>query len=152
MLKAKDIMTGDVITVKPDTTIEDLARLLMKHQINGTPVVDDNGNLKGVVTENDLISKNSRLHIPTIFRLFDAFIPLGASRLEVEIKKMAAFAVGDICTRDVITVDDETSVEEIATIMTEKKIHLLPVLKEGKLIGIIGKKDLIRGMAGEASG
>jgi CBS domain-containing protein len=145
-------MTGDVITVKPDTTIEDLARLLMKHQINGTPVVDDNGNLKGVVTENDLISKNSRLHIPTIFRLFDAFIPLGASRLEVEIKKMAAFAVGDICTRDVITVDDETSVEEIATIMTEKKIHLLPVLKEGKLIGIIGKKDLIRGMAGEASG
>ena len=152
MLKAKDIMTRDVITVKPDTTIEDLARLLMKHQINGTPVVDDNGNLKGVVTENDLISKNSRLHIPTIFRLFDAFIPLGASRLEVEIKKMAAFAVGDICTRDVITVDDETSVEEIATIMTEKKIHLLPVLKEGKLIGIIGKKDLIRGMAGEASG
>jgi CBS-domain-containing membrane protein len=152
MLKAKDIMTRDVITVKPDTTIEDLARLLMKHQINGTPVVDDNGNLKGVVTENDLISKNSRLHIPTIFRLFDAFIPLGASRLEVEIKKMAAFAVGDICTRDMITVDDETSVEEIATIMTEKKIHLLPVLKEGKLIGIIGKKDLIRGMAGEASG
>jgi CBS-domain-containing membrane protein len=152
MLKAKDIMTRDVITVKPDTTIEDLARLLMKHQINGTPVVDDNGNLKGVVTENDLISKNSRLHIPTIFRLFDAFIPLGASRLEVEIKKMAAFAVDDICTRDMITVDGETSVEEIATIMTEKKIHLLPVLKEGKLIGIIGKKDLIRGMAGEASG
>jgi CBS-domain-containing membrane protein len=152
MLKAKDIMTRDVITVKPTTSIEDLARLLMKHQINGTPVVDDNGNLKGVVTENDLISKNSRLHIPTIFRLFDAFIPLGASRLEVEIKKMAAFAVDDICTRDMITVDDETSVEEIATIMTEKKIHLLPVLKEGKLIGIIGKKDLIRGMAGEASG
>jgi CBS domain-containing protein len=65
---------------------------------------------------------------------------------------MAAFAVDDICTRDMITVDGETSVEEIATIMTEKKIHLLPVLKEGKLIGIIGKKDLIRGMAGEASG
>ena len=152
MLKATDIMTKDVITVKPTTSIEDLARLLMRHQINSTPVVDDNGNLKGVVTENDLISKNSRLHIPTIVRLFDAFIPLGTSRLEVEIKKMAAYTVGDICTRDVITVDDETSVEEIATIMTEKKIHLLPVLKEGKLIGIIGKKDLIRGMAGEASG
>jgi CBS-domain-containing membrane protein len=152
MLKAKDIMTKDVITVKPTTSIEDLARLLMRHQINGTPVVDDNGNLKGVVTENDLISKNSRLHIPTIVRLFDAFIPLGTSRLEVEIKKMAAYMVGDICTRDVITVDDETSVEEIATIMTEEKIHLLPVLKEGKLIGIIGKKDIIRGMAGEASG
>ncbi len=152
MLKAKDIMTRDVIIVKPDTTIEDLARLFMRHQINGTPVVDDNGNLTGIVTENDLISKNSRLHIPTIVRLFDAFIPLGTSRLEVEIKKMAAFTVGDICTRDVTTIDEETSVEDIATIMTEGKIHILPVLKEGKLIGIIGKKDIIRGMTSEASG
>jgi CBS-domain-containing membrane protein len=152
MLKAKDIMTRDVIIVKPDTTIEDLARLFMRHQINGTPVVDDNGNLTGIVTENDLISKNSRLHIPTIVRLFDAFIPLGTSRLEVEIKKMAAFTVGDICTRDVTTIDDETSVEDIATIMTEEKIHILPVLKEGKLIGIVGKKDLIRSMTSEASG
>lgn len=152
MLKAKAIMTRDVITVKPDTTIEELAHILIKHQIHGTPVVDDNGNLTAIVTENDLISKNSKLHIPTILRLFDAFIPLGTSRLEVEIKKMAAFTVNDICTRDVTTIDDETSVEDIATIMTEEKIHLLPVLKEGKLIGIVGKKDLIRGMASEASG
>jgi CBS domain-containing protein len=148
MRKAKDIMTRDVITVKPDTTMEELARMLMKYQINGTPVVDDNGNLKGIVTENDLISKNSRLHIPTILRLFDAFIPLGTSKLEVEIKKMAASTVGEICTKDVITINDETPVEDIATIMTEKKIHLLPVLKEGKLVGIIGKKDIIKGIAG----
>jgi CBS-domain-containing membrane protein len=152
MRKAKDIMTRDVITVKTDTTIEDFARILMKYQINGTPVVDDNGNLKGIVTENDLISKNSRLHIPTILRLFDAFIPLGTSRLEVEIKKMAASTVAEICTRDVTTIDEETSVEDIATIMTEKKIHLLPVLKEGKLVGILGKKDIIKSIAGEAPG
>ena len=151
MLKATDIMTRDVITVKPDTTIEELARILIRYQITGVPVVDDNGNLKGIVTENDLISKNSRLHIPTILRLFDAFIPLGKSRLEMEIKKMAAYTVDDICTREVITIESETSVEDIATIMTEKKIHLLPVLKEGRLIGIIGKKDLIRSIAGEAS-
>ena len=151
MLKAKDIMTRDVITVKPTTTIEDLARTLMEHQISGTPVVDDNGKLKGVVTENDLISKNSRLHIPTILRLFDAFIPLGTSRLELEIKRMAASTAGDICIKEVVTVDDEASVEYIATLMTEKKLHLLPVLKGGKVIGIIGKKDLIRAIAGETS-
>src|SRR4030042_2919893 len=151
MLKAKDIMTSDVIKTKPDTTLEDLARALMRHQINGMPVVDDNGNLIGIVTENDLISKNSRLHIPTILRLFDAYIPLGTSRLESGIKKMAATNVGDICTKDVITVKDETSVEDIATIMTEKKIHLLPVLKEGKLVGIIGKNNIIRVIAGGAS-
>ncbi len=151
MLKAKDIMTKDVVTVKTDTTIEELARILMRHRISGTPVVDEQGNLKGIVTENDLISKNSRLHIPTILRLFDAYIPLGTSRLEDEIKRMTALTVDEICSKDVITVDEETSVEYIATLMTEKKIHLLPVLKEGKIVGIIGKKDFIRGVADEAS-
>jgi CBS-domain-containing membrane protein len=151
MLKAKDIMTKDVITVKPATTVEDFARILMKHGISGAPVVDDNENLMGMVTENDLIRKNSRLHIPTVLRLFDAFITIGTSKLEVEIKKMASSTVGEICTKNVITVSDETSMEDVATTMTEKNVHLLPVLKEGKLTGIIGKKDLIKGIVGEAS-
>jgi CBS domain-containing protein len=143
-------MTKDVITVKPDTTIEDLARILINHQISGTPVVDGNGDLIGIVTENDLISKNKRLHIPTILRLFDAFIPLGTSRLEEEIKRMAAFAAGEICTKNVVTVDEDMPVEDVATIMAEEKIHLLPVLREGKLVGIIGKKDLIKGISGQS--
>jgi CBS domain-containing protein len=151
MLKAKDIMTKDIITVRPDDTIEDLARLLVKHDISGVPVVDDNGRLKGIVTENDLITKNSRLHLPTILRLFDAYIPLGTGKMEDEIKRMSASRVDEICAKEVITVDYEASVEYIATIMTEKKIHLLPVLQQGKLAGIIGKKDVIRGMAGDAS-
>ncbi len=151
MLKAKDIMTRDVITVEPATTIEELARILMKHQISGAPVVDSKGSLKGIVTENDLISKNSRLHIPTILRLFDAYIPLGTSRLENEIKRMAALTVDEICSKDVITVDEEASVEYIATLMAEKRIHLLPVLKEGRIVGIIGKRDLIKGVAAETA-
>jgi CBS-domain-containing membrane protein len=151
MLKAKDIMTKDVITVKPDTTIEELARILMQNHISGAPVVDAQERVIGVVTENDLISKNSRLHIPTILRLFDAYIPLGTSKLETDIKRMTANTVNDICTKEVVTVDSEASAEYIATLMTERRIHLLPVLKEGKLAGIIGKKDLIKGFAGEAS-
>jgi CBS-domain-containing membrane protein len=151
MLKAKDIMTKDVITVRPDATIDDLARLLVKHDISGVPVVDDKGKLRGIVTENDLITKNSRLHLPTILRLFDAYIPLGTGKMEDEIRRMAASRVDEICTKEVITVDSEASAEYVATIMTEKKIHLLPVLEEGKLAGIIGKKDVIRGMGGDAS-
>jgi CBS domain-containing protein len=142
-------MTKDVITVRPGTTVEELARILMKHQISGAPVIDEQGNLRGIATENDLISKNSRLHIPTILRLFDAYIPLGTSKLEKEIKRIAASTVDEICTKEVITVDEDASVEYIATVMTEKKIHLLPVLREGRLIGIIGKKDLIKSIASE---
>jgi CBS-domain-containing membrane protein len=150
MLKAKDIMTRDVLTVSPETTVEELGRLFMEKGVSGAPVIDADGKIAGIVTENDLISKNSRLHIPTILRLFDAFIPLGTSKLELEIKKMTATTVGEVCIKKVITINEETGIDEIATIMDDKKIHLLPVLKEGKVVGIVGKKDLIRGLAGEA--
>lgn len=151
MIRAKNIMTRDVITVNPSMTIEEFARVLMKNQISGAPVVDEKGSLIGIATENDLITQNKRLHIPTILRLFDAFIPLGTSRLEREIKKITATTVEEICTKKVVTVDPETPLEEIATIMTEKKIHLIPVIKEGKIVGIIGKRDIIKGAAGETS-
>lgn len=150
MLKAKDIMTKDVVTVSPDATLEELGRLFIEKKISGAPVVNAAGEIVGVVTENDLISKNSRLHIPTVIRLFDAFIALGTGKLESEIRKMTASAVGEVCVKNVVTVAEETAIDEIATIMNEKKIHLLPVVKQGRIVGIIGKKDLIRGIAGEA--
>lgn len=147
MLKAKDIMTGDLITVKPTTTIEDLARTLTEHNISGAPVVNDAGDLIGIVTENDLISQNKRLHIPTVMRLFDAFIMLESpSKIEKEIKKMAAITVDDICTKKVITITEDTPVQDIATIMSEKKVHLIPVVEGKKIRGIIGKIDLIKGI------
>lgn len=148
MLKAKDIMTTNVITVGPETTIEELARILIEHKISGTPVVDDNGDLYGIVTENDLISQKKRLHIPTIVRLFDAYIMLeSSSKIEKEIKKMSAVTVKDICIKDVITVTEQTPLDEIATIMAEKKVHLIPVVEGKKIKGIIGKIDMIKGIA-----
>lgn len=147
MLKAKDIMNSSVVTVKPDTTVEALARLLMEHKISGVPVVDDREELMGIVTENDLISQNKRLHIPTVLRLFDAFILLEKpGRIEDEIKKMSAATVSDICSKNVITVFEDTPVEDIATIMSEKKVHLIPVVEGKKIKGIIGKMDMIKGM------
>ncbi len=147
MIRAKDIMTTGVITVGPATTIEEFARMLAEHKISGAPVVNDNGDLIGIVTENDLISQNKRLHIPTIMRLFDAYIMLESpAKIEKEIKRMAASTVGDICTRNVITVTENTLADEIATIMSEKKVHLIPVVEGRKIKGIIGKIDLIKGM------
>ncbi len=150
MIKARDIMSTGVITVSPDTTVDELGRLFIEKGISGVPVVDAEQNLFGVVTENDLIKQNGRFHIPTIVRLFDAFIPLGASSMEKEIQRMSASKVSEICTRVVITVGPETTLQEIATIMSEKGVHLLPVVSGGKLVGIIGKTDVIKGAMGEA--
>ena len=150
MLTAKDIMTKNVTTVGAATTIEELALILMEHKISGVPVVDDNENLIGIVTENDLISRDKRLHIPTVMRLFDAFIVLESqSKVEKEIKRMTAITVNDIYIKEAITVTEGTPVQDIATIMSEKKVHLIPVVEgknEKKIIGIIGKIDLIKGI------
>lgn len=146
--QAKDIMNKNVIAVKPHTSVKELGKLFIDNNISGTPVVDENGTLYGIVTENDLISKEKRFHIPTIIRIFDAIIPLeGSSKVEKEIRKMAATIVDDICTREVITVEENTPLHDIASIMTERKIHLLPVVRKSRLIGIIGKKDIIRAIA-----
>ncbi|GAB4389652.1 MAG: CBS domain-containing protein [Thermodesulfovibrionales bacterium] len=149
MLKAVDIMRKDVVTVPPEMTVEELGRLFMERNISGAPVVDPEGRVVGIVTENDLISRNKRLHIPTVLRIFDAMIPVDDSReVEKEIKRMSSTTVMDICTRDVITIGEDTTLDEIATLMSEKKVHLLPVVMAGKVVGIVGKHEVIKGIAG----
>ncbi len=151
MLTARDIMTRNVVTVKPETSIEELATLLVENEISGVPVVDDAGSLFGIVTENDLISRNKRLHIPTVISFLDAAIYLESSRkFEDEVKRVTATKVGDICARKVVTITEDMTVVDIATIMSEKKVHLLPVIKEGKVVGIVGKRDMVRAVARQA--
>ncbi len=146
MLLAKDIMTADVITAKPATTVEELARILIEHKISGTPVVDDGNRLVGIVTEHDLIRKNKRFHIPTMIRLFDAYFLLDSDKVEDDIKKMVAITVDEICNKEVVSITEDTTLEEIATIMSEQNIHLLPVLNNGVVVGIVGKADVVGSM------
>jgi CBS domain-containing protein len=151
MLTAKDIMTKDVITVKPDTAIEGLAAIIVKNEISGVPVIDDAGELYGIVTENDLISRNKRLHIPTVVSFLDAAIYLESSKkFEQEVKRLTATKVSEICTRKVVTISEETTVVDIATIMAEKKVYLIPVVRSGKVVGIVGKRDVVKAVARQA--
>jgi CBS domain-containing protein len=152
MLKAKDVMTRDVIVVTEGMSVDELGRLFIEKKISGAPVANSEGALIGIVTENDLIRKNARLHIPTVLRIFDAIIPLGRpDSVEQEIKRMSASTVGEICTKEVISVSPDASIQDVSSIMSEKGVHLVPVLEVGKVVGIIGKIDIIRGMTGETA-
>ncbi|MBU0729445.1 MAG: CBS domain-containing protein, partial [Proteobacteria bacterium] len=90
MLKARDIMTKDVITVSPDMPVDKLASILFENGISGVPVVDEDGKLLSIVTENDLIDQTKKVHIPTVLTILDSFIYLeNPGKFEKEIKKMA---------------------------------------------------------------
>ncbi len=145
MLKAKEIMKKEVMTVSADTKITEAARLLLDNHVNGLPVVDNKGRVIGIVCQSDLITQQEKAPLPSFFTLLDSFIPLTSYKnLEKEVQKIAAVTVEKAMTPDPVTVDPETTLEEIATIMVRKKIHTLPVVDQGRLVGIIGKEDVLR--------
>ncbi|MCI5140136.1 MAG: CBS domain-containing protein, partial [Candidatus Electrothrix sp. AR1] len=148
MLRAQDLMTENVIAVTKDTEARELAKILTKNKISGAPVLDGAGKLVGVVTESDLIFQNKKVHIPTAVAILDAFFFLESpEKMEQEMKKMSGVTVGDIYAPEVISVQKDTPLDELATLMAEKKIHTLPVLDQEELVGVIGKSDIIRTIA-----
>jgi CBS domain-containing protein len=145
MLTARDIMNREVITVTDESTVKELAQILSLHQISGVPVINNNGKMIGVVTESDLIFQTKKVHIPTVITILDSVFYLESpEKMGDEMKKMAGIKVKDILTSTPITVTETTQLDEIATIMAEKNVHTLPVMNGDTLVGIIGKKDIIR--------
>ena len=148
MKTASDIMTQDVVTVNKNQPIGDLSKIFIENHFNGVPVLDNTGKVVGVVTQGDLIEKNKNLHIPTVITLFDAVLFLESEKkFEDDLKKLTGSKIEDIYHKNLITVSPDTDLNEIITLMAEKDIHTLPVLDGDKLIGIIGKRNIIREMA-----
>jgi CBS domain-containing protein len=116
---ASDIMTRKVCTIQPGATAQEVAQLLDQHRISGAPVVDAQGRLIGMITEADIISKVNR----------------------------EGLRVADIMTHELIVVAEDTPVGEIAQLLTERKIKRVPVVKDGKLVGIVSRADIVHAVA-----
>ena len=145
MITANDIMTQEVISISPESEIAQAAKLLLTNRINGVPVINDTGKLVGILCQSDLIIQQKNIPIPSLFTLLDGFIPLTSSKkLDKEVEKIAATKVADAMTPDPVTVNSDTGIEEIAALMVEKNYHTLPVVDANKLVGIVGKVDVLR--------
>ena len=141
---AEKIMTTDVITVSPNTEIVKAAKIMMEKRINGLPVVDS-GKLVGILCQSDLIAQQKKFPIPSLFTFLDGYISLTSEKhLEKEVQKIAAATVDQAMTPHPVTVSPSTPIEEIASLMVDRNFHSLPVLDKGKLVGIVGKEDLLK--------
>jgi len=150
MLKVKDIMTKDLITVSPEMEIAHAAKLLLEKHINGVPVVDGEGKMVGILCQSDLITQQKRFPIPSVFTLLDGFIPLTSMKhIEKEAQKISATTVAHAMTPNPFTVSPEMSIEEVATIMVDKNFHTVPVVDKEKLVGIVGKEDILKTLMSE---
>ncbi|MBX5451576.1 CBS domain-containing protein [Thermogemmatispora sp.] len=116
---ARDIMTRTVYTIRPEASAQEAAQLLDQKRISGAPVVDGDGRLIGMVTEADIISKVNR----------------------------EGLRVADIMSHELIVVSEETPLEEIAALLSERKIKRVPVVENGRLVGIVSRADIVHAVA-----
>ncbi len=136
-MTAKDIMTKNVVTVKKDTPVEEIINVLLTKGISGVPVIDDENNLVGVVSEADLIYKEkSVLPISSYLNNKKKFMK--------DYRKVFATKADEIMTANVITATEDTTVEELATVMLEKRIKRIPIVQNKKLVGIVSRADIIK--------
>ncbi|SBV97684.1 CBS domain containing membrane protein [uncultured delta proteobacterium] len=145
MRQARDIMTPNPVTISPKASIAEAVKVLLEKKFNGLPVVDDAGRLVGVICQSDLVAQQQRLHVPSVFTLLDGFIPLpGWSKAEEAFKKMSALVVEEAMTPKPVTAAPDMPLEDLASLMVKAKYYSLPVVEDGRLVGIIGKEDILR--------
>jgi CBS domain-containing protein len=144
-MRAIDVMVHDVVTVRPDTAVADATKLLAEHDVSALPVLDKDGNLVGVLSEADLIHRieiGTEKHRPWWLEAVT-----GATTLAEEFAKSHGKKVGEVMTTGVISVTEETPLSEIAALFERKRIKRVPVVKEGKLVGIVSRSNLIQALA-----
>ena len=146
-MKVRDIMTAEVVVAEPDTSVNLVARLMAGRDISGVPVVED-GRLVGIVTELDLIVRNTRLEPPAFFALLDARIPLETpTHYRERIRHMLGTLARDVMTEKVVSVGPDEELESLAEIMVKQRVNPLPVVEDGRLVGIVSRSDIIAMMA-----
>ncbi|SKC83253.1 CBS domain-containing protein [Maledivibacter halophilus] len=145
---AKNIMNRDVVSIGENDTLKEAVILMVKHRVSGLPVIDKNKNIIGIISQSDIIKHGKRPLILETVDLLEIFIYEQApEEYEEELKKALTLKVKNVMTDNIITVSENTSVGRIAHLMIKNEINRLPVIKDGKLVGIIGREDIIKAIA-----
>ena len=144
-MRVRDVMYRAVATTTPETTVEEVARLMINLRVSGVPVLDKNGQLVGIITEGDLLRRaeagTERRRSPWS-EWFSA-----NSRMAAEYIKSHARRVEDVMTRKVVSVGELASLGEIAELMETKRIKRVPVVHDGKIVAIVSRADLLQVLA-----
>jgi len=135
----KEIMTKDVISVSPDASLKEVGEIFKEKRISGVPVVDKNGNIIGIITLTDLL----RI-LDQIYKWREIEKKVSELKLsEMFEKEKSEAKVENIMTKDVFTISEDKTIDDVMRMMFGKGVHTIPVTKGGRLVGVIGKRDLI---------
>lgn len=144
-MKVKDIMTEPVITISEDTSLQEVAQIMIEHRIGGLPVINESGELTGIVTESDFTAKEKCVPF-SMFRapqLFGTWLGNDAEDLYARAKNIPA---REVMSTSVVTVTENDSIEKVLELILKYDINRIPVVKDRKPVGIVARRDLLRVM------
>lgn len=142
MLKAEDVMNANVLTIEASATLRQAAEVMLEHGVNGLPVVSPDGNLVGMVGIKDVLKMPHRVPGRSYIIFYPGF--------ERKAQLLNEVLVEQVMSRPLVAVSEETTLGEVMTIVLDRGIHPVPVLRDGQMVGIIGRSDLVRAMVGFA--
>ena len=147
-MRVRDIMTTEIVAVRPEASVNDIARLMCEHNVSGVPVVDEAGKIVGVITELDMIVRNTRLELPAFIQILDGRIMLETpGHYEKRLRHMLGTRAEDIMTREVVSIGPDAEVEDVATLMVKRRVNPVPIIENDTLVGIVSRSDIIRMMS-----
>lgn len=145
-LPVRDVMTTGVVTVAPDQPIQDAMGALVEAEVDGAPVVDAAGTVVGMLSTGDLIMQDAQVHGPTVISLLGAYIELPSwkKQFEEDFQKAVGAIVSEVMDDEPVTCGPDDTVETAATLMHDHDASRLPVVSDGRLVGIIARGDILR--------
>lgn len=146
-MRVGEIMSSPAITVAADTDIRQVARIMRENQISGLPVVDGDNKLLGTITELALIRRNAPLKKPQYIAVLSAYIPVNLDDhrdYQRQLKRAMALNAGELMSERVKTVQSDTPIESALEMMLDPEITLLPVIEDGRVVGVVTRTDIVR--------
>lgn len=144
-MKAMDVMVRDVLSVKPDTSVFEAAQLLIENDVSALPVVDDDGQVIGIISEADLMRREEIGTQKQRPWWLEAMTP--AATLAGEFAKSHGKRVAELMSQRVISASEETPLAEIAALLERNRIQRVPIIKDGKLVGVVSRTNIIQALA-----
>ena len=145
----RSVMTTDVVTVTPDLTLAEAADVLAEHGIGAAPVVDDSGQVVGLLRDEDLLSSEARLHVPTTIAILGVnfTLPGDVARYDEELRKAIASTVAEVMEKSFPQLPPDATLEDAATLMHEADVTHVVVVEDGRAVGVVARGDLVRHLA-----
>jgi CBS domain-containing protein len=150
LVKVREIMTSPALSVGPETSVNEIARLMVERDISGVPVLDGAGRLLGLVTELDLIARHAHLDGPAFFRLLEGWIPLESpAHYQERVRHVLGTLAREVMSTDIASVGPDDDMETLADLLLKRRANPVPVVEDDRLVGIVSRADIVRMMARE---